>query len=276
MIVLSLSLAIVDLMIRIFLPAWRELRNGSDAQRLYIDETFIRDPRFFGKSLRRFLASRAVGDGHALIGVLSKAYVRDSVTAGDAARITALAADGSIFLGSGSRVTHWIDAERDIVVSENCFLGKSASSQTRVQLGRGTVFTRLFGRPIMTEPSSQLSGTIPASLGGVVLHDVISEKSIRIVAGAQVSGSIKSHGSIEILQGARVTGNIFARGAIHLYRDVAVTGVIFAEGDVRCDDHVEIGTYGAYVSIFSGGRMRISRGVRVFGWIIADGGGSVQ
>ncbi|MGH7707738.1 MAG: polymer-forming cytoskeletal protein [Vulcanimicrobiaceae bacterium] len=218
------------------------------------------------------------------------ALVRGEVTTDSRAQLTALAADGSIRLGRRSRVALWIDAEGDVVASENCDLGNSTSAGGSIRLTTGCSFGRLFGRPIMTTTSSPMLSITPALIGRVaserdrlsvghgtlVSHDIVSPAPIRLGADSVVRGSLKSYASIEVFSGARVEGSMFARGSVIVHPGARIFGNVYAEGEIWLASFVRVGAEHAFISVYSGRSIVICNSVCIYGWVLAEQGGIVR
>jgi hypothetical protein len=329
MIVGLAALVIVGGMIGLLFPMLRELLRPRDSAQFRIDGDFVREPRFFGRALRRALVPRAaphVEGANARLGkvvtrggrvhiagglsaspsagfddvvmtadsaiidddaVQPVAYVRGHVSGDAQCTLAALAVDGSVRLGRLSRIEHWLDVDGDLVAADGCILGSSATSSARLELATACTFGRLYGRPIETSApvgfAPTFVGKVDAADGGNsvahgerVTRDIISRDVIRIGSNSVVEGSLKSTSDIEIFSGARITGNVFARGSLVIHSGAHVLGTVCVDGNIFLADAVQIGERDAATTAYCGGTASLGIAVRVYGWMIAEQGGTVR
>lgn len=223
---------------------------------------------------------------------VSRAYAKGNARIGRHARVGAVAADGWLMLADGAAVEAAADAEEGIMAGEGCSLGMSAACGGVLELSLGSSFRRLWGNPVVAagstvEPDDEqeaptiedvvLWGKKRLSLptGYVLDRDVVVHSDVRIGRGCRVSGAVKAHGSIVVLPGAVIEGNLVARKDIHVVGDVTVSRNLFAERDLILGPGTTIGEWGGHKTAYAGRRARVSRGVRVFGAIVAHRGGTV-
>jgi len=314
-----------------FVPGALELARPRDDQRLEIEQGYVRDPRFFGRSFRHKLAPAIAHAGSALpyrssiqlhrperfevrrdlfvpaggsiggvvvalgdadVGRGAKVgdcYATGGVTVTDRATLRALACDGFATLGQDVRIGRWIDAAQDILVGERCDLGQSLSAGGNVRLREHCTFRRLWGRPIETEAPHAAAPITPTIEDVVVFgakglslprntvldQDLVVRGALQIGANSVIRGDIKAHKSIIIQPGVRIEGNVVTRGDLTIAGDVEIMGNIFSERDISIGSRSRIGSADAYKSVYAAGSARLRDRVTVFGWIIAEVGGSV-
>ncbi len=223
---------------------------------------------------------------------VSRAYARGNARIGRHASLGAIATDGWLMLADGAAVQAAADAEEGIMAGERCSLGMSAACGGVLELALGSSFRRLWGHPIVAvgkvehEPEEADPPTIEDVVvwgkrrlslptGYVADRDIVVHSDVRIGRGCRVKGSVKAHGSILVMPGAVIEGNLVARKDIHVLGEAALSRNLFAERDLILGPGATVGEWGGYKTAYAGRRVRIARGARVFGALIAHRGGAV-
>ncbi|MGI9659241.1 MAG: hypothetical protein ACR2OD_10065 [Gaiellaceae bacterium] len=241
---------------------------------------------------RSLLTATCAGDLDVAEARVSRAYARGNARIGRHARVGAVAADGWLMLADGAAVEAAVDAEEGIMAGQNCSLGMSAACGGVLELAFGTTFRRLWGNPIVVagEPDGLLEDVEPPTIEDVVIwgkkrlslptgyvldRDVVVHSDVRIGRDCRITGAVKAHGSIVVMPGAVIEGNLVARKDIHVLGDATVTKNLFAERDLFLGPGTTVGDWGGHKTAYAGRRAEISRGVRVFGAVLAHRGGTV-
>lgn len=314
------------------------LRNGRGI--LEIDQGKIKDPRYFAKSFNRLFdqsLAKYDGSGEIYLSREEKIFEADKVTQlpivcksivyaenldfrprgvirfekdiyakqnaiiENVDSVRAVSCRKDLYLGRGTKVIRWVDAEGVLEAAGGCNLGISASSNTQIILGSNCLFRRLYapailfgctpgeksfpdeeGRNIDVEEISSL--VIPnrninyvnddlADRSGVVNRSIITRDDITVLDNLTVKGHIRSHQSIRLCDGAVVYGNLFAEGDIYLGRNCRVYGSVFTQGSLFVESGVSIGQPGKIKSVVSRGKMIIEKKCRVYGYVSSETGG---
>ncbi len=311
-----------------------ELHHGSDDQALRIDQAYARDPRFLGSSFRskadpviaatppgtrlQFLARKSefaivvrdieLPDGERMNDILLSlgpivagksstlldVYGRARIVLGDGSYVRALVAGADARLGTGTIVGRWVDTERNLLVGRSCDLGQSASAGGRVILGAGTVFKRIFGKPVTvgddgSDISSEESGVavsmVPTGIrelgnnvsaiapGDRVKSDIVARGNVAIGANASLYGSIKASKNVIVGSEARIYGNVVSRGRVDVGPGARIFGHVFADTDVALGPGAVVGTAARPKTLYAGRSAILTAGSLTYGWVITERGG---
>jgi hypothetical protein len=242
--------------------------------------------------LLRVRGAAEIGDGARLRDL----YVHGDARLGSGVRVRALAADGDLALGPQCVVEDWIDTEATAWVGPRCDLGRSASAAKELHVSEGCTFRRLWGLPVTvdapatvsvwSEPAGRADVTIEDFVlwvgrrltlppGLVLERDLVVHGELRVGAGAVIRGSLKTHGAIRLGEGVQVEGNVIGRGDIHVEGGARIAGCVYAEGDIFIGPGAQVGRPQGFKSVYSAGRVTLAPDVLVFGWVVAERGGSV-
>jgi predicted acyltransferase (DUF342 family) len=187
-------------------------------------------------------------------------YATGDVLIGQNNIIQTLSTEGNAQISDGVRFRRWLDAEGKIIIKENCSLGISVSSGSKLLLSENCNFRRLFGRPVSTEnhlpsvtnPFEKLKSPDTTSQkisfirkedieippGTIENNNVVFTKNIRIGHGSVFEGDIKAYGRIILDEDVKVYGNIFAEGDIIIGRNARISGHLFTQTTI----HISEGT----------------------------------
>jgi len=185
-------------------------------------------------------------------------YVRGNAKIGPFNTIRAIAVDGNLDLGRGTRIIRWADALGDVKVNDNCSLGLSLTSERSISLGRRVTFKRLFGKP-------------------VILASGFSKKRKREEIRNEINGSVKIDGRInlDMEEGLIINGNIFAEGDVSLRGDIEVNGDIFSQRKVILDG-VKIGDEGKIKSVIGAEGVVLKSNILIYGQVLTEGIGKTE
>lgn len=213
--------------------------------------------------------------------------------------VRAICSKKNLVLGNGTRVLRWADAEGTLTILNDCDLGISASSNTKIVIGNNCSFRRLYAPVIMfggeTDEQSYHKACIqdedfePEALNefrnikyvndditddsGVLASSVITVHDITVLDKLTVKGHIRSHKSIKICDNAVVCGNLFAEGNIYLGNNVRIYGVVFTQEDIFIGSGVTIGHPGKIKSIIARGKIVFEKNCCVYGYVSSEAGG---
>lgn len=318
----------------------------SSADVLFINATKVKDPRYFAKSFEKIILNAFDGyDGSGALELSRKAeafflaadglpeecdrlvvslddvfdtgrtksFEREILVCGNAivregCEMRALRAMGTACLGEGVLVDRWVDAEGTLCALDGCDLGISATSASRLVIGGGCRFHRLYApridvgcrlddafdpEPIWRSPF--VSKNViwnKSSLGtgdcderyddenaldeGVVVGTVITPSNLKVLEGIVVAGHVRSHGSVRLCDGAVVFGNVFAESNVMIGDGCRVLGTVFSQEDVYVGDGSVVGVAGQLRSIIARGRIVFHGQARVHGYVSTEGGGRID
>ena len=104
---------------------------------------------------------------------------------------------------------------------------------------------------------------------------IITEDSIRIGDNAVIIGDIKTHGSLVTGTGVTIRGNIFAEENIELGTGSHILGTAFCQGWISLSEGVTIGSQRSIKSVTCKKGIEVSGNVKVYGYLITEGEGTV-
>lgn len=236
----------------------------------------------------------SLGDARiAVDAVVDRAYARGDAEVERGARINELAVEGALTLAPGVKVERWVDAGGDLVAGTGSNLGVSASSACGLRVASGCNFERLWGLPITTSGDGSSATVTPPPdpsidravvwarkwlsipAGTVLDKDLVVYGELHIGTGSTILGSVKAHGNVLIGRGVHVTGNVISRRDITIAGGTEINGNIFSEGNLVVGAETRIGAKGDFKTAYSSKRTTLGGDVTIFGWLIAEGGGSV-
>lgn len=306
---------------------------------LRIDAHKIKDPRYFSKSFTALMENHLVdysGNGEiclsradkmieadkteqfpkicdSLIYVESKEFfpsgvesfekeifARENVILSGCKHIRALCCKKDAILGKGIYVHRWVDAEGTLTIYDNCNLGVSASSASKLVIGANCEFRRLYAplisigqypkeeespeimskniSPFVSEKILRNIGYVDDSHGdedGVVNRSIITWKNLAVTDDMVVKGDIRSHRKVRLCDNVVVCGNIFAEGNVILGRNSWVMGTIFTQEDIIAEEGVVIGREGKTSSVIARGSIILSYKTRIYGYVSTEDGGFI-
>jgi acyl-[acyl carrier protein]--UDP-N-acetylglucosamine O-acyltransferase len=223
-------------------------------------------------------------------------YVRGAARIGTINRLHALACDGDIRIGRGTRVVRWIDAEGDVVAGESCSLGIDATCGGMLSAGRSCTFLRLFGNPVCAGEAGtrddvwQEFEDAPALLTpdeainrnppdipplSLTQSSIVSDASLTVADYAVVRGHIKSHADLILGAQVTVTGNIFADGDVVLGPGCRVLGAVFSQQHITLKESAQVGSRNRIKSVIGKKGVTLEQGARVFGFVMTEGRGLI-
>ncbi len=232
----------------------------------------------------------SVGDHSALLDV----YAKGTVYVGASSRLRTLAADGNAIFGPGTQVIRWIDVDADCMIGDGSELGQSVTASGRLRLGDDVSFNRLFGRPIVVDGNQRAEiramssapmayskvtdrrrvAALSVDPGTTYDTHIVATGDVEIGEDAVVTGSIKAGGNVIVRRGGRVLRNVVARGNVIVEPDGSIFGHIFADHDVTLHEGALVGERHAPKTLHSLGATSMASGASIFGWLIAERGGT--
>ncbi len=222
-------------------------------------------------------------------------FVQEKVKLGAHNRLRALACEGDISLGFGTRVERWVDASGGIEAEGSCNLGTSASCSRELCVAPACSFKRLYGFPVVSGSGADRAeaDTVAASelrligengaernLTEIPPHSrkecsLISSRSLVVGEGTVIGGHIKTHGSLTLESNVAVAGNVFAEGAVHLGQGCRIAGTVFSQDWVYIGPGVTIGQPGKIKSVVGKKGIILEPDSAVYGFLITEGEGKV-
>lgn len=214
--------------------------------------------------------------------------------------LRAIACIENLVLGSGTHVIRWADAEGTLTAHNNCNLGLSTTSATKLLIGKNCSFKRLYAPEIWLGHNDDEFNTgsdvaIPKEViisseiirnikyvdddivneNGILANTIITKNDITVLGRFEVQGHISSNKDIKIDNNSVVHGNIFAEGNIFIGRNAVVLGGVFTQENIYIDDGVVIGQPNKIKSVVARGNIEFGRNCRVYGYISAEGIGTI-
>lgn len=166
--------------------------------------------------------------------------------------IRAICGKQNIVLGKNIKILRWIDALGVLSVDSNCDLGVSASSTTKIIIGSNTKFKRLYA------PEIQLGNSLDAKLdrNDTVELKQLSQKTLRNLKAinddlADTCGIV--HATIITKHDIKVLNDIKVNGHIRSHKSIWV-----------CDDAI------VYGNLFAEGNIYLGQNVHIFGSIFTQ------
>lgn len=223
-------------------------------------------------------------------------YIEDDVT------LRGVYSEKDMIIGKGTKIMRWIDAEGTIAIYDDCDLGISASSGSRISIGQNCEFQRIYAPEIYmgqypkqildpTEGKDSRIYRLPVQTAkekniryisnemineeGIVDYSILSWKNISVTENIIVKGDIRSSKGVRLFDGAIVVGNVFAEKDIILGRNACVLGNVFSQEDVYLEEGAVVGKKGSISSIIARGKVTVEVGTFVFGHINSGKGGKI-
>lgn len=241
--------------------------------------------------------------------VTREVYAGGDCDIGPGSTIQAMAVDGTVAIGRGTRIVRWLDAKGNIRVEPGCCISGRITSAGQISLGRGVEFKSAFaallvtppGRDALSRPSRTASehlvldttidtwrraGVNVARLrqlsvecmeydGDLVLPTVrlrvclVVKGSLKIGAGSHLQSDVKAVESMWIAPHSVCVGHLTAGEHIMLGMGTTFSGVIYAERSVRLD--VGCRSEGAQVAVHGDATVTLADSVSIRGKVSAGG-----
>ncbi len=227
---------------------------------------------------------------------LKEAYAAGDASVGEGSTLRALAADGSIRLGGGSRVRRWIGSGGNISAGPGCDLGVSAACCGKITLGEGCRFRTLYAAEIRTVPPPgfppgrmiqkidlekyrnilhRRMQAIEMQEGMVIPVDILARGQLRLGDDTRSTKSIKSHSNLIVGHGSVIEGGLFSEGDIIIGMNCRIGGNVFSQGEVIIYPNTTVGRPGAVKSVIGKKSLLLSMNVAIYGQARTEGRGGV-
>lgn len=225
-------------------------------------------------------------------------YVTGKAVIGSDNIIQALAGDGDITVSNGVQFKRWLDAEGDVRIADNCNLGISTSSGSRLFLSTDCIFRRINGMPIITgdgpsgivhnfesalppplpvhsKPSfvRKKDTSIPA--GTIIDDNIVFIRDVKIGPNSLIRGTIKSYGKIVLAENVKIDGNIFADDDIFIGRNARISGHVFSQSSVYISCQTIISSPDRIKTVLGKKSIKIERDVVIYGFVTTEGSGKI-
>jgi len=208
-------------------------------------------------------------------------------------QVRAICCKKDMVLGNGTQVIRWVDAEGMLTVHDDCDLGISASSNTKIVMGKNCRFRRVYAPEIYfgSLPGEDNHNGHSISSDSVIKNvfrdikyvddglvaetsvlkgSIITRHDITVLDHLTVRGHIRSHKSIRLCDGAVVYGNLFAEGDIYLGKNARVYGSVFTQQNIFAESGVIIGQRGKIKSVVARRKAVFDNGCRVYGYVTSE------
>ena len=304
---------------------------------LYINQHYIKDPRYFSNSFKKKLTNALKNHTSSNTIELSKkepfintrknrllanslveavvyaseknfipkpniifkkeVYVKHNAILKNIPEIRAISCLENLTIGSGLVIKRWADANGMVNINNNCNLGISTTSGTKLTIGKQCSFRRLYAPQIdivpaytQPNPANHTASIVSNELiyhikyvndlivnsSGILNKSIISKHDIIVLDDYQVQGHISCHKDIKLNSNVRIHGNLIAEGNIYISNNAVVNGVVFAQGSIYIDNNVVIGQPFKIKSVVARNNITFGENCRVYGYVSAEGKGYVS
>lgn len=171
-------------------------------------------------------------------------FVENNAIIGKGSKLRAIACNGDCITEENVEIARWIDCEGKIDIKGNSKIGVVASTPKSISLGKGTVFTRIFGNPVKTYNISPIKKPV-----------------------IEISGDIKVSGDLKIDKGefVLIKGSIFSDKDIFINK-AEIDGNIFSFGKVRLKN-CKIGNSKRTVSVIGSEGISLGENTSIYGYV---------
>jgi len=236
--------------------------------------------------------------------IAKEVLVGGSAKIGEAVRLRALKASGSIDLGPHVDIERWIDTGARLAAGDGCRLGARATAADEIILGADIQFNLLsapcivvgaeelqscerlpapsrpvaeFGDPKRCRPRADgallTDGDFIIPDGANAAGDVIARGDIRIGRQATIRGSLHSDADVRIGEGAVITGSVYAERMLHLGENAVISEHALTAGSAIIDSGARVGSPGRITTLLADGFVELNAGVVLYGRIVSAHGG---
>ncbi|MDE2571706.1 MAG: hypothetical protein KGM44_04170 [bacterium] len=268
-----------------------ELAARRDDAALPVDESYSRDPRYLGKSLREkaqlltkkapvgvrvpYLARKqefarvmdrldlpnrgrfedvVLARGPVVVGrdaALLDVYAEAGASLGANVRLRTLAADGDASVGEGVSMERWADVEGNFTIGGDADLGRSACASQALIIGVNSRFLRLFGRPV----------TVGAPADAAAAAGPTAERVPMLSSGdREIAVSTN-----ELAAGETLIGDIICTNSVQLGPNSTIRGCVKSDRDITVGEGARV-----YGNLVAHGSILLGRGSIVFGHLFAE------
>ena len=199
----------------------------------------------------------------------------------------------NILLGSGLDVIRWVDAKGTVTAEDNVNLGLVVSSDTRIEIGKGCEFSKLYAPSIYVNcdegfvshmdsdgfenfnhfEQNEIIRNIKyadhdeADEDNKIHKTIITKHNITVVDGITVEGDVRSDKSVRLGENAVVYGNVFAEGDIHMGKNSRILGNVFTQASFSADEGAVVGQKGKIKSLIARDNATFSKDNLVYGYV---------
>ncbi|MDD3138413.1 MAG: leucine-rich repeat protein [Lachnospiraceae bacterium] len=211
-------------------------------------------------------------------------------------------AKGKMLVGNGVIVGRWIDSTEPMTIYDNCDLGHSASSGTRMSIGENCSFKRLyapeirlgqypwskgdardgkdqriFALPIRYEKEYNIKYISKEMINkeGIVEFSVLSWRNVIVTENVIVQGDVRSHMGVKLSDGAVICGNVFAERDVILGRNACVLGNIFSQGSIHLEEGAAVGQKNRICSMIARNKITFEKNTYMFGYVSCENKGYI-
>lgn len=233
---------------------------------------------------------------------IKEIYGQENISIKDNVKLRAVYSDKNMIIGKGADIMRWADAGGTLAVYDDCNLGISVSSGSRISVGQNCHFQRLYASEIYlgqypgeildpTEGKDPRIYRLPVQAArkekiryisnemvnkeGIVDFSVLSRENVSVTENIIVKGDIRSSKGVRLFNGAIVVGNIFAEKDIILGENSCVLGNVFSQENVYMERGAVVGKKGTISSLIARETITLEPETFVFGYISCERGGSV-
>lgn len=183
-------------------------------------------------------------------------YARQNVHLYGVETIRAICSKKNLVLGSGTQVLRWVDAEGTLTAFDGCDLGISASSTTKILIGINCRFRRLYAPTILF---GQVHGEES------LINDHSQNIDLELIALNRFRNIKYVNDDLADAAGA-LTGSIITIHDITVLNNLTVKGHIRSHKSIRLCDHAAV-----YGNLFAEEDIYLGQNARVYGSVFTQG-----
>lgn len=224
---------------------------------------------------------------------LKEVYALKKLEAGEMCELRAVAIDDDGYLHQGVKIIRWIDTQGSLVVENDCDLGISASSETKLMLkGKNCIFKRLFAPIIeigLAEEFVNDYGSIELQKypeyndvdydiekikeNSVFVKNIVTHKKFVVHSSATIIGSVKAYKDMCLEENAKIFGNVFCERDLVIGNGCRITGTVFVQGCLKVGNNVVLGEKGKIKSVIVRKNIVFGTGIVIHGFVLTEGVG---
>lgn len=208
----------------------------------------------------------------------------------------------NMIVGDDITIGRWIDAQGTVAIYDNCDLGISASSKSRMSIGKNCKFRRLFAPeicigqypddiknpmdtkderiyrlPVQTNKKRNVKYINAEMINeeGVVNFSVLSWKNVMVTENVIVQGDVRSHKGVRLFENAVICGNVFAEENVILGKNACILGNVFSQGSIILEEGAVVGQRERICSLIARKDVTFGGDNFVYGYVVCERNGTI-
>lgn len=226
---------------------------------------------------------------------MKEVYALQNINVREKCKLRAVACNESCYVDKDTEVIRWIDAKGILTISDNCNLGISASSTTKLAIkGKNCIFKRLFAPVIEIGFFEKYNSSIidfeynvypvyrdvvyeleKIEEQSIITNNIVTHKKLILCRNSIVVGSIKSYKNMCLKTKSRIFGNVFCEGDLVIQDECLITGTVFVQGNLSVGNGVILGEKGKIKSVIVRKNISLGNGVLIHGFVLTEGVGKI-